>query len=186
MEIIGFIIVSLALSKIAFNIALKSSIFRCIQWPGALEMAFYFSLVQAFLLALGWFIGYLLSGWLGVLTVPLSILIFAFIGVRMILEAKRIGEEQRTMAVRDRRILLGFSLIAGMNAFIIGITLGVLHARLAVMAPLLFGTVFVVTLMGVWMGKRGMVKTGLLAEMAGGAAMLLIAAFLFLQYLKIL
>ena len=147
-------------------------------------MAFFFALVQALLVSLGWLIGYLLAEWLGILSVPLAVLVFTFIGVRMILEARRIGEEQRTMAVRDRRILLGFSLIAGMNAFIIGITMGVLLTGLAILAPLLFGTVFLVTLMGVWIGKRGMMRTGMVAEMAGGVAMLLIAAFLFLQYLK--
>jgi putative Mn2+ efflux pump MntP len=186
MEITGSILAALSLSMICFSVALKSSIFRCIKWPESLAMSFLFALFQALMLALGWLTGFALSGWFFRLGVPIALLLILFLSARMIMDSRRAAEAQRIIAARSGRLLMGFSLVISINAFLLGLGLGLMIRQTWILYITVFSVVFMISLAGSRMGRRGFARLPMLAEATGGLILLLLAVILLLQYLKII
>ena len=186
MNQLPIIVFALILSFVPFSVALSSSVYRCIERDEALRMAFVFALFQAGMMALGWLIGYSIKGLLFDMAVPVAALIVFFIGARIFLESRRPGRQQRTMAVADLRILFGYAFVIGINTAMISMALGILYQEIALLSILVFSMVFIMTLLGVLAGKRGMMNLGRSLELLGGISMAIISVVIIMQYLKIL
>jgi len=186
MIFLPLVIFSFILSLVPFSVALSSSIYRCIVWKEALRIAVVFAFFQVFMVAVGWAIGFGIKGLLHDMTVPVGVLIVLFIGFRMIMDSFRLGRENRTMAVEDRRILLGFAFVISINTALLGMGIGILYTDILILAGYLFGMTFIMTIAGVQAGKRGMMNLGRTAEMIGGLGLIVISVIIILQYLKII
>lgn len=186
MTLLTFFIFAFLLSLLPFSVALSSSIYRCIVWKEAFRIAFIFSLFQVAMVALGWLIGYGVKGLLHGMTVPVAALIIFFIGARMFLDSRRFGRDMRTMAVENMRILYGFAFVISINTALLGMGLGMLYKEILLLAGLVFVLVFVMTIIGVQAGKRGMMNLGRSAESFAGIGLIIICVIIVLQYLKIL
>lgn len=186
MTLLPLIIFSFILSLVPFSVGLSSSVYRCIQWKEALRIALYFALFQVAMLAIGWVIGYSVKGLFHDMKIPVAVMIIIFIGVRMLADSRRLSRENRTMAVESRRILMGFAFVISINTALLSMGLGILYQDILILAGLIFGFVFLMTIAGVQTGKRGMMNLGRTAETLGGICLFLIGAIIILQYLEIL
>ena len=186
MHFLPLFLIAIFLSLVPFSVALASSVFRCIVWKEALRIAFVFALFQAVMIVLGWLIGFAIKGMLYDMAVPVAALVIFFIGLRLFLESRRPGRDHRTMAVEDRRILLGFAFVTSINTALLGMGLGIIYREILILAGLLFALVFLMTIVGVQAGKRGKMGLGTSAELLGGAGLLMVSVVIVLQYLKIL
>ena len=186
MNLLPILLFSFLLSLVPFSVALSSSVYRCIVWKEALRIAFVFALFQAGMLAIGWLIGFGVKGLLYDMAVPVAVLIVLFIAFRIFMDSLRPGRENRTMAVEDRPILLGFAFVISINTALLGMGLGILYKDILLLAGFLSGMVFLMTIAGVQAGKRGMMNLGRTAEMLGGAGLAITGVIIILQYLKIL
>jgi putative Mn2+ efflux pump MntP len=171
---------------VPFSVALSSSIYRCIQWKEALRIAFFFALFQIVMVAIGWIIGYNVKGLFHDLEIPVAVVIIIVVGARMLADSRRLNKDNRIMAVESRRILMGFAFVISINAAILGMGLGILYRDILVLAGLIFGMIFLMTIAGVQAGKKGMMNLGRTAETIGGTGLFLMGAIIILQYLKIL
>jgi putative Mn2+ efflux pump MntP len=185
MHILALLIISLLLSLVPFSVAVSSSVYRCIVWKEALRIAFVFAVMQAIMTALGWVIGFAIKGLLHDMAVPVAVLIIFFIGFRMFMDSRRMGREHRTMAVENNRILLGFAFVISINSTLLGMGLGIIYKDILILAGLLFVMVFLMTIIGVQAGKKGMMNLGRTGELLGGVGLILISIVIVLQYLKI-
>jgi putative Mn2+ efflux pump MntP len=186
MVILSLILISFLVSLVPFSVALASSVYRCIVWKEAFRIALVFAFFQAAMIALGWVIGFGVKGLLFSMAVPVAALIVFFIGARIFLDSRRLGREHRTMAVDDRRILLGFAFVTSINTALLGMGLGIIYREIFIMAGLSFAMVFLMVIVGVQAGKRGKLNLGPSAELLGGAGLVMVSIVLVLQYLKIL
>lgn len=186
MQILAFVLFTLLLSMVPFSVAVSSSIYRCIQSKEAMKIAIVFGLFQSGMMTLGWLIGFAVKGLLYSMAVPVAALIVFMIGARMFLDSRRFGREQRTIAVENMRILLGFSFVTSINTLLLGMGLGIIYTEVWLLAAVLFGMTFMMTLVGILAGKRGMMNLGKTAESTAGLAMLVISVVIVLQYLKII
>lgn len=169
-----------------FHIALRSSIFRCIQVNESLVIPASFALFQVVMTAMGWTIGNALTGWLGKIAPTVAILVFLLVGTRMMLEARKVPDEQRTMAVNHFKVLMGFSLISSINSFLAGISLGILQTNLRLLSAIVIVSALVTTYTGIRLGKIGFLKAGRIAETVGGIGLILVGIVVLLQFLKII
>lgn len=174
------------ISMVPFSVALGSSIYRCIEWKEALRIALVFSTAQALMAAAGWGLGHAVKGWLHDMAVPMAVLIMLFIGLRYFLDSRRLGREMRTIAVENMRILLGFAFVTGINTILLSISLGVLYTGWWSFIRILFLVVFIMTILGIGVGKRGWTGLGRTAEMLGGILLFGISIFILLQFLKMI
>jgi putative Mn2+ efflux pump MntP len=182
---IHFIIFSLIISLVPFSVALSSSVYRCIVWKEAFRIALVFAIVQSAMVSLGWLLGSSVKGMLSEMFVPVAIMILFFIGIRMIIDSRRLGREQRTMAVENIKILFGFAFVSSINSALLGMGLGLLYPNLTNWAGIVFIMVFLFSILGIRAGKTGMTNLGKMAELLGGVGLLASAAIILLQYFKI-
>lgn len=182
MNFLPLILIAFLLSTVPFSVALSSSIYRCIVLKEALRIAFVFALFQAGMMALGWLIGFSIKGLLHSLVIPVAALVIFFIGMKIFLESRRPGREQRTMAVEDRRILLGFGFVISINTAMLSMGLGMIYSDLAVLAGSSFGLSFLMSLLGVFLGKRGMMTLGKTAELLGGAGLIMVSLVIVMEF----
>jgi putative Mn2+ efflux pump MntP len=185
MNLLPLILISFLLSLVPFSVALSTSVYRCIVWKEALRIALVFGLIQAGMIVLGWLVGFAVKGMLYSMAVPVAALIVFMIGARIFLDAVRLGRENRTMAVENNRILLGFSFVTSINTLLLAMGLGIIYIDILPLAGLIFGITFLVTILGVQAGKRGMMNLGRTAESFAGAGLIMISIVIVLQYLKI-
>lgn len=186
MSLLLLLIISFLLSLVPFSVALSSSVYRCIQWKEALRIALVFALFQAAMVAIGWVIGFSVKGLFHDLKIPVAVMIIFFIGARMFIDSRRLGRENRTMAVENRRILMGFAFVISINTALLGMGLGILYPDILILAGFVFGMVFLMTIAGVQAGKLGMINLGRTVESLGGVGLVVICVIIILQYLKIL
>ena len=186
MQILAFVLFSLLLSLVPFSVAVSSSVYRCIVMKEALKIALVFGLFQSGMMIIGWLIGFAVKGLLYSMAVPVAALIVFMIGARLFLDSRRFGKEQRTIASNNTRILIGFSFVTSINTLLLGMGFGILYPNPWLLAAILFVMTFIMTLIGVYAGKRGMMNIGKTAESTAGLAMLIISVVIVLQFLKII
>ena len=185
MNILAYIVITFLLSLVPFSVALSSSVYRCIVWKEAFRIGLVFALVQAIMIILGWLIGFAVKGMLYSMATPVAAFIIFLVGARIFLDAVRLGREQRTMAVENNRILLGFAFVTSINTLLLGMGMGIIYKEPLVIAGLMAGMVFFLTIIGIQAGKRGMMNLGRTAESLSGAGLVMISIVIVLQYLKI-
>jgi len=185
MTFLPLIIISLLLSLVPFSVALSSSVYRCIVWKEAIRIAIVFAIFQAGMVATGWAIGYGIKGLLYDMAIPVAVMIIFFIGFRMFMDSRRLGRENRTMAVENNRILFGFAFVMSINTALLGMGLGIIYREILILIGLIFVLVFLMTIIGIQAGKRGMMNLGRTAEMIGGAGLFAMGVIIILQYLKV-
>jgi putative Mn2+ efflux pump MntP len=184
LEIAGYILIAFALSATGFSVALNTSIFRCLRLGESILIAFTFGFSDVLMFAIGWLLGHSMLNMMMELSWPIGILLFLFIGIRMILESRKTQADRRTMAVKNIRLLLGFALVTGTNAFVIGIASGLVMTNLFYLAgSLLIISIFMVML-GVWLGKHGMLHAWKKVELSGGILLILTGVYLVIQLVK--
>jgi manganese efflux pump family protein len=186
MTLLPLIIFSLLLSAVPFSVGLTSSIYRCIQWKESLRIAFYFALFQVGMVVIGWLIGHNIQGLFHEMKIPVAILIILFIAARMFADARRLKKENRTIAVENSRILLGFAFVISINTALLSMGFGILYQDILILAGFVFGMVFLMTIAGVQAGKRGLMNLGRTTETIGGIGLFMMGVIITLQYLKIL
>jgi putative Mn2+ efflux pump MntP len=186
MQLLIFFLISFLISTVPFSVALSSSIYRCILWKEALRIALAFALFQAGMLLTGWVIGYGIKGLLNEMAVPVGALIILYIGVRMLIDSRKLDWKHRTMINEHIRILLGFAFVISINTVFLSMGLGILYHNILFLAGFVFVIVFLMTIIGVQAGKQGMMNLGRTAELIGGAGLIIICAIIVLNYLKIL
>jgi manganese efflux pump family protein len=185
MHFLPLILIALLLSMVPFSVALSSSVYRCIVWKEALRIAFVFALFQAVMVAMGWFIGFWIKNLLYDMAVPVAALIVFFIGARMFLDSRRLGRDQRTIAVEDNKLMAGFAFVISINTALLGMGLGIMYKDILILAGLLFAIVFIMTIIGIQAGKHGMMNLGKSAELLGGLGLIMISIVIVMQFLKI-
>ena len=184
MEITGYILIALALSATGFSVAFNTSIFRCLKLGESVLIAFTFGLTHLLMFAIGWLLGHSMLKMLSELSWPISIMLFVFIGLRMIIESRKAQADRRTMAVKSTRLLLGFGLVTGTNAFVIGIATGLVMTDLLYLGGSLFAISLLMALLGVWLGKRGILHVWKIVELSGGILLILTGIYLVIQLVK--
>jgi putative Mn2+ efflux pump MntP len=104
----------------------------------------------------------------------------------MILGSRRVNTTSRTYAAKNLAVLSALSLMVAINAFMVGIGLGLISIDVMILAGILFFTTYILALVGVRIGKLGKHQLGRQSELFGGSLLLLIALMMFLQYVNIL
>jgi len=182
---LSLVFITFLVSLVPFSVALNTSVYRCVVVKEALKIAVVFALFQVAMLALGWVIGFGIKGLLQSMAFPVAAMVVFFIGARIFLDSRRFGREQRTMAVEDNRILLGFAFVTSINTALLGMGLGIVYKEILMLCGFLFAMVFLVTVIGIRLGKRGMISLGRSAELLGGTGLIMVSIVMVLQYLKI-
>jgi putative Mn2+ efflux pump MntP len=177
---------SLIIGMVPFSVALSSSVYRCIEWKETFRIALVFALIQTVMTAMGWGIGFSVKGLFYDMRIPVALMIMFFIAVRLFFDSWRKNRQIRIIISEDRRILLSFGLVTSINPALLGISLGMLYPGFLALSGFVFGVVFILVILGVRIGKLGMMNLGWIAEVLGALGLLIASCLILMQYLKLI
>lgn len=171
---IEVVILALALSMDAFAVSVGlgskpvASHKRLAVWA-----AIYFGLFQGLMPLVGYLGGKGLLGWIEVYAPWIAFLLLLFIGGKMIFEAFSEGIEEDISQI-TQRVMLTLAIATSIDAMAAGFALNLLEVN-ALLACLIIGLVtFVMSAIGVYIGKRSGTWLESKAELLGGVVLILI------------
>lgn len=174
MTLLSLFILALGLSVDAFAAAVgRGAANGAPHGAAVLKGAFVFGLTEMITPIIGWAVGLAFADRVDAFDHWIAFALLAGVGGHMSWHAWRRGEDEAPPA----RGLLGLVVTAigtSIDAMAVGITFALLDVDIRVAAPIIGGTTFVVTAIGLTMGRRIGEKVGHRAEIAAGIGLALI------------
>lgn len=184
MNALELILVSVSLSMDAFAVSITEGIrMRAFNIRYAAKVSFLFGLFQALMPAIGFFAGSAFYKYIVHIDHWVAMGLLCFLGIRMILEARKVAAEGECSDNSDDKTLLMLAIATSIDALAVGITFTIVKANIYVAAPVIGLITFCVCYFGVALGKKLGPIFQKWAETAGGAALIAIGIKILLEHL---
>lgn len=174
MEWVYILLVCLAIGLVAYSAAFWGGVYRCLCFSEIMKMTIFFAVSQTALFWLGNWSGNSFANSLGWLSIPVAETIILLTGVKLVYGAIRVRPEQKSYNLARNGELIAVSFASSLNAFMIGLGMGLLRP---LSIPMMYGILFVVAgmaVLGNFMGKK--VGRIIYTKFAGITAGVLVAA----------
>lgn len=150
--IIG-VAIGLSLDALAVSIT-NGYIIKKLNFTHALRMAFFFGLFQALMPLIGWAAGSHFSSYIQKIDHWVVFCLLAFIGTKMIVESRSMDEGCEAKDCRNFSTLLLFSFVTSFDALAVGLSFGILKARILIPVAIIGIVTFILCIIGVYVGNR--------------------------------
>ena len=174
MSLAEIFLLAIALSADAFAVSIAAGICT----PGVrvsdkFKISAFFGIFQGVMPVIGWFAGFLFLDYICSFDHWIAMGLLAFIGVKMIIESRK-AEECKTFNYFATGPLFVMAIATSIDAMAAGLSILMVGADIVFPAVFISSTTFVVSLIGVNIGKKAGRKLGQYAELAGGIILILI------------
>lgn len=176
MAFIEILILAISLGLDAFSVAVGVGLI----WYGPRQifrLSWHFGFFQAIMPLLGWQLGNILSNFVKNLSAFIACGILVGIGLHMILNAFKIQRETGRSIARDRTrgwSLVLLSIATSLDAFGVGISLGLLVSGIFKICFVIGMTAAVMTIIGMWLGNRMSRAVDLKLEAIAGIVLIIL------------
>lgn len=179
---IFLISISLALDSLAVSIAggaqaQKSKIIH------AVKVAAFFGVFQAAMPLLGWLIGEMLKDEIVAIDHWVAFVLLAGIGIKMIHESVTASPNDKKRNLLNTKTLIMLSIATSIDAFVVGITLGLLTIPLLLSISIIGIVTFILCFFGFLFGNRLGKLFGKRIEILGGLVLIAIGIKILLSHL---
>lgn len=177
MEFIGILLIALALAVDAFAVALSTGvILPRIGFRDIFRLAWHFGLFQSLMNILGWAGGLGFRSLIEAFDHWIAFCLLTFVGIRMIIEALRAGEDDsRTNPTRGKTLII-LSVATSIDSLAVGLSFSLLKISIWMPALLIGLVAAAMTVAGMLLGRvvRKARLLGATAEILGGVVLLAI------------
>ncbi len=174
MSLIEIFLLGLALSADAFAVSIAAGICsKEVRAFDKLKMSAFFGFFQGIMPVIGWFAGFLFLAYIKAFDHWIAMGLLSFIGIKMIIESRK-PDDCKTFCYFDLRPLLVMAVATSIDALAAGLSILILDVEIYYPAVLIAVTTFVISLVGVNIGKRAGRRLGQSAELVGGIVLILI------------
>lgn len=151
------------------------------KWTDTIKISLIFSAVNGLAAIIAFGLSYLISPLISEFSNIAGALFIAFVAVRMMSDAKKIKNEERTFLVEDNKIVWSLALATSFSVFLVFLGLGFLGLNSNTpIIILLFATLFI-SQMGLFFGSHYKpIRLGRSSKMAGGFLILVITILNFI------
>jgi len=154
MSIITIILIAFGLSMDAFAVAVASGVAaRRMPLNGALKMAAFFGGAQAIMPVIGWVCGVSLRSRISAVDHWIAFALLTMVGLKMIWEARH-EEDLIGRALPGTAVLFILALATSVDALVVGFSLSALNIEIWTPAAVIGAVTFLLSLGGVYVGKR--------------------------------
>jgi putative Mn2+ efflux pump MntP len=178
-------IIALGLSADCFAVALSRSIslrHSSLRWLFPLPLLF--GAFQAFMAVAGWLVGRTVVNLISAYDHWVAFGLLLIIGARMIWHSFRGRDEGGTGGnMTGWLVLIILSVATSIDALAVGLSFAFLEVNIAMAAVTIGVTAFVITLIGLFLGKRVGALVGERAETVGGVILIIIGLKILLEHL---
>ena len=185
MDSITLLGIAFGLAMDAFAVALGvSSALRTVTRRQYFRLSWHFGLFQALMPILGWGLGRFAAEILAACGHWVAFAILLFLGIKMILEARR-PQELRTSPVDPTRglNLVLLSVATSIDAFAVGVSMALLSLDIWLASAVIGAVACIMTIAGMRFGSFLGRKAGSRAEMLGGLVLILLGARILVEQL---
>ncbi|MEM2079474.1 MAG: manganese efflux pump MntP family protein [Nitrososphaerota archaeon] len=180
MDIITAFIVAVGLAMDCFSVSIASGMTESARISTAFKVGISFGSFQAFMPLLGWLLGKSLIDVVSAFDHWLASGLLSFVGCKMIYEFFQ--KECKSMTLNFRNLLM-LSIATSIDAFSVGIVIGLLTTSI-IMPILVFGFVtFVFSFLGILIGEELKHIFGRVTQIVGGIILILIGIEILLEHM---
>lgn len=191
MSIFELFLIAVRLSMDAFAVAIcKGLSMRKMNYRHAAVIALFFGGFQALMPLIGWVLGKQFERYITSVDHWIAFILLAIIGMNMIREALGKDDEEEEKGCQGDRLdlkeLLMMAIATSIDALAVGVTFAFLQVSIVPAVSLIGITTFVLSLIGVSLGRVFGAKFKSKAEFLGGAILILIGVKILLEHLGVL
>lgn len=183
MHFFEIIIIGIALSMDSFAVSIANGIkIKEINIKHVLKIASSFSLFQAIMPVIGYFLGLSLKSFIQSVDHWIAFTLLGLIGIKMIYESLKTKDDSQSFFLK-KRVIISQSIATSIDALIIGTGLAFLGYSITVSAILIGITTFIFSFCGVYLGKKcgDLLKNK--AEIIGGLILIVIGFKVLIDHL---
>ena len=176
-------VLSLGMSTDAFAAAVGRGASHRPSWWSAVRAGAVFGVIEAITPLIGWSLGLLAAGFVESVDHWIAFVLLAVVGGKMIWEASRPSELNPAPMRSGPRALIAIAVGTSIDAAAIGVGLAFLGASIWVIALSIGLTTFVLTTVGMLIGRAVGARFGKIAELIGGVALIALGTTILLAHL---
>ena len=178
-DLIYIAFIALPIAIVAFNTAYWAGIYKCLCVSEIVIVAFAFMLFQAGMFFLGNWTGNSFANSMGWLSIPISEAILLLTGIKLIYSSIYTRPEQKSFDLSKYGELAAVSFASSLNAFMLGLGIGLIRVVADETYPVIVVAVGVFTIGGAYMGKKvGKITVVRIAGILAGAILIGLGAFI--------
>lgn len=166
-------------------VSLTSGTTKCVTYKKGLKIALIFSLFQALMPVLGWFLGIAFKKTMEMMDHWIAFSILFVIGLKMIIEAIKVNPDERKYNFNNNRVIIMLAIATTIDAFVVGISFGFLDTKIF-LASLIIGVItFIFSYGGICLGKQNRLIKPRIAEVSGGFVLIFLGFKILLEHTNI-
>lgn len=186
MSFFTLVLTAFGLAMDAFAVAITSGIvINTLQIKNALKIGFFFGFFQGFMPLVGWVAGIKFSDYIVQFDHWVAFIVLGFIGIKMIYESFKNDEEKYDFNPLNNKVLFFLAIATSIDALAIGVSFAFLKVSILYAATVIGGITFVMSFMGVNIGRKSGELLKRKAEVTGGITLTLIGIKILLEHLNI-
>ncbi|HEW91170.1 MAG TPA: manganese efflux pump [Thermotogaceae bacterium] len=184
MNIIQILLLSIGLAMDAFAVSLASGFSlkkSYLLWGFIIAM--FFGGFQAIMPVIGWLGGSLFQQYIRNFDHWIAFGLLLIIGIRMIYEAFVSHPEKKIIQPTNLLVLLGLAIATSIDALAVGLSLSLIDITILIPALLIGIVTFILSLLGVMIGKSMGLRLGKRAHIFGGLVLIIIGFKILFEHL---
>ena len=174
MGILEIVLIGVALSMDAAAVSMTNAMVHRSKRLRLVEMAFWFGFFQGLMPLLGYYLGNIFHDVLTMFGDMLVAIIFTFLGVKMIMEACKEGDEECPVKHLTHKLLLIQAVATSIDAFAIGVGFSTGNVEIFSAVAIIAVTTFIISLAAVEAGRAFGNMLGGKAEIFGGVLLIIL------------
>ncbi len=186
MHLATIVLIAVGLAMDAFAVSIVTgSVYKELHVKHVLRMALFFGGFQAVMPVIGFLAGLGLKGYISACDHWIAFALLSFVGGKMIYESFQIETAQKDRDPSNLLILLALSVATSIDALVVGITLSLLTASIALAVTIIGAITFGLSYAGVYIGKRFGHFFESRIEVVGGLILIAIGIKILIEHLMV-
>ena len=183
MDILSIILIAIGLSMDSFAVSVTNGLtIRDLNVKRILTISFSLAIFQALMPLIGWFAGIGIEKYIKEFDHWIAFLLLSFIGVKMIYEGLKKNDITKDSELKILT-LIGQSFATSIDAFAVGISFALLNLSIVTPVLIIGSITFIVSMIGLQLGKYFGKKIGKSVEIFGGIVLLGIGFKILIEHL---
>lgn len=185
MGFITIILIAISLSFDSFAVSVCSGLSLCrkhLKLTDAFKIAFSLAIFQTVMPLLGWLLGGVFKNEVAAYDHWIAFALLLFLGIKMIKEGAEPIEKKKIKKPTEWRVLIPISIATSIDAFAVGISFSFFTDQIFMPVVLIGLVTFIVSLAGIYMGRKIGKKIAGVAEIIGGIILILIGSKILIEH----
>lgn len=181
MEWILIYIIPFLLASDAFFLSISGGVtLRPFKWIQTFKIAFVYTIILGISAIIAFYLGYFIKFLIADFSIIIAHILISFVGIRLINDARKIKNEERTYLLEDSKILITSALAASFIIFLSFLGLGLMQSGLIPLIYVFAIAIFLLSFLGIFFGSHYQpLRLGRSSKFASG---ILISVLIIIHY----